>query len=1345
MARAGLFATIRTEGLLLPSDTLALIGGSDGSALPGLGAESYHLGQGETISACITRSWNTLLGRWAAFRSALGALAPTDHTATTLTREQWLLPLFRELGYGWLQPVRSALTVGDVAYPVSHIWEGRLPLHLVGARVDVGKKTPDVRGAARMSPHSLVQELLNRSPEHLWGVVSNGLQLRLLRDNASLTRQAFVEWDLEALFDGEVYPDFVVLWKTLHESRFEGERPAECWTERWANESSARGVRALEDLRAGVEKALEALGRGLVTHPANSALRRSLADGALDAQGLYGQLMRVLYRLIFLAVAEERELLHDPEASAETRSRYERYYSFRRLRRLAERRTGTAHGDLWQSLGVVRRALAAPGLVSLGLSGLGSMLWSDGACLDLENAELANRDLLAAVRALSLVEDKSVHQLRPVDYRNLGPEELGSVYESLLELHPAINPGATDPADAFRLGSGAGNERKTTGSYYTPSSLIAKLLDSALDPVLDEAVARPERESALLGLSVVDPACGSGHFLIAAARRIARRLASVRTEEPEPSPEALRSALRDVIGHCVHGVDLNPMAAELCKVGLWMEALEPGKPLSFLDHRIVVGNSLLGTTPELMDEGIPDEAFAALAGDDKAVAAEMKKRNKAERKQGQAQLWAGWSAEAERAALASEVSRVDELPDDTVEGIKAKESRWAELDAGERRVARLRADAWCAAFVLPKREWTIQFTDGVWRALVGNPAGASQPALDAVEEARKRFGFLHWHIEFPDVMAKGGFDIVLGNPPWDKVEFHEKEFFAKRDPDIADAAGAKRKRLIAELEASDPALWAAYQGAYAHTEAEAHFVRDSGRFPLCGQGRLNTYALFAETMRSLVGPAGRAGVIVPTGIATDDTTKAFFGAINGGRELAGLYDFENRAKLFPDIDSRIKFCLLTLSGRGRPVKDGAELAFFCHDASDLDDPERRFRLSPDEIALLNPNTLTCPIFRTKRDAEITLQIYRRAPVLMRESGSASNPWSISFRQGLFNMATDSALFQGIDRLKLQGYSMDNGVLRKGAESCVRLFEGKMIGLYDHRAADVIISPTATIRQRQPRYLSGDDHRDPARVALSEAWIEERVLSRELSTWTKDWLLGFCKVTSPTNERTMVSTIFPRAGAGDSVNLIFPPSAREAVLLQACLSSFSFDYVVRQKLGGINLSFFVVAQLAIPAPDVLAREAPWLKAQSIADWIIPRVLELDYTSTDLKGLAMDLGYDGPPFLWDEKRRVPIRAELDACFFHLYGLERDEVDYVMGTFPIVERHETERFGEYRTKSLILECYDALAKAADTGEPHASALDPPAGTTFVEIGGRSTMGSRLRTRSTGMRELGDGGANY
>ena len=1301
MARAGLFTTIRTEGLLLPSDMLALVGGNDTSALPGLSAESYHLGPAETFSARITASWNTLLGRWAAFRSALGTLAPSERTATTLTREQWLLPLFRELGYGWLQPARAALVVGDDTYPVSHIWEGRLPLHLVGARVEVDKRSPDVRGAARMSPHSLVQELLNRSPEHLWGVVSNGLQLRLLRDNASLTRQAFVEWDLEALFEGEVYADFVVLWKTLHQSRFEGEHPADCWAERWANESSTRGVRALEDLRNGVEKALEALGRGFVTHPANSSLRSALADGGLDAQGLYRQLMRVVYRLIFLAVGEERGLLHDPGASQEARSRYERYYSFRRLRHLAERRSGTLHGDLWQALRVVSRALGGSGLPALGLAGLGSMLWSEGACPDLERAELSNRDLLGAVRALSFVEDRAARQLRPVDYRNLGSEELGSVYESLLELHPALNPRATDAADAFSLGAGAGNERKTTGSYYTPSSLIAKLLDSALEPVLDEAVAKADPEAALLSLSVVDPACGSGHFLVGAARRIARRLATVRTGEPEPSPEALRSALRDVVGRCVHGVDVNPMAAELCKVGLWMEALEPGKPLSFLEHRILVGNSLLGATPELMDKGVPDEAFAALAGDDKAVAAEMKKRNREERRAGQAQLFAGCSAEDDTAALALEVSRVDELPDSTVEALKAKEARWAEIEAGERQAARLRADAWCAAFVLPKRPWTIQFTDGVWRALVAKPAGASEPVLEAIEAARERFGFFHWHIEFPDVMAKRGFDVVLGNPPWDKVKLSEREFFATRAPGIAATAGARRRRLIAELQSGDPALWAAYQDALAKAEATSHFLRNSGRYPLCGVGDVNTYAVFAETMRSLVGPAGRAGVILPTGIATDDTTKAFFGAITAGRELASLYGFYDRKTIFTGADVH-GFCLLTLSGRARPVRGRSELAFFCRHVGDLDDPERRFRLSREEIALLNPNTRTCPVFRSRRDAEVTLGIYRRVPVLVREGDPEGNPWGIRLAT-MFHMTNDSGLFRTREELEAEGYRLAGNVFRRGSSTYLPLYEGKMAHHFDHR--------WASFEAGEFTDLPLPAKQDPSTVALPRYWVPAKETEARLAGWGHDWLLGFREIARSTDMRTVAAAFIPRSAVGHKLPLLLPGrSPALSGCLAASFDSFVLDFAARQKVGGTSVSFFLVEQFPVLPPAVYDQPAPWDRRLSVGEWLRPRVLELTYTAWDLAGFAKDLGYDGPPFRWDEDRRALLRAELDACFFHLYGLERDEVDYVMGTFPIVERRDTERFGEYRTKRLILERYEAMAKSADVGERFTSLLDPP-----------------------------------
>jgi hypothetical protein len=607
-----LFQTVRTEGGLLPPELLKRVAEGDGD-LPGLSASDYHLEETARLAEAITRSWNGLLGTWAAFRDAreaLGAGAPD----AGLTRERWLLPLFQELGYGRLLAARGGIEIDGKPVPVSHVWN-RTPIHLVGFRTDIDSRTPGKPGAARQSPHSLVQSLLNRSPDYLWGLVSNGLQLRCLRDNATLTRQAYIEFDLEAMMEGEVYADFALLWLVCHQSRVEAARPDECWLERWVEAGSEQGTRALERLRGGVERAIEALGQGFLAHPANVGLRDSLTSGQLSRQHYYRQVLRLVYRLLFLFVAEDRRLLLLPQAPQDAQARYHDHYSTARLRRLAARRRGGPHPDGWRALGVVMEKLGDDrGCAALALPALGSFLWARDALPDLFDAELTNEALLDAVRALAFTEDGRL--LRPVDWRNLDSEELGSVYESLLELHPEVDARAA----RFALDTGAGHERKTTGSYYTPEALVQCLLDTALDPVLEEACRAPDPEAAILDLTVCDPACGSGHFLISAARRMARRLAQLRTGDAEPDPAALQKALRDVIGRCLYGVDANPMAVELCKVSLWLEALEPGKPLSFLDHQIRCGNSLLGTTPALLARGVPDEAFDAIEGDDSVSA-----------------------------------------------------------------------------------------------------------------------------------------------------------------------------------------------------------------------------------------------------------------------------------------------------------------------------------------------------------------------------------------------------------------------------------------------------------------------------------------------------------------------------------------------------------------------------------------------------------------------------------------------------------------------------------------------------------------------------------------------------
>jgi hypothetical protein len=534
---ADTFTTVRTEGALLPPDLLRRIVDLD-HGLGGLTPEDYHL-SGERLTEATNRAWNRLQGAWAAFQTARAALPETD-LGTRATRERWLQPLFRELGYGRLLASKAEEIEGR-SYAVSHAWQ-HTPIHLVGFRVGLDKRVAGVAGAARTSPHGLVQELLNRADDRLWGFVSNGLKLRVLRDSRSLTRQAYLEFDLEVMMEEEIYADFVLLFLVCHQSRVEAERPEDCYLEKWSQAAQQQGTRALDQLRKGVEEAITALGQGFLAHPANAALRERLRSGELDAQDYYRQLLRLVYRLLFLFVAEDRELLFDPTSDDLARRRYRDYFSTARLRALAEKRRGTRHADLYQALRLVIGRLGYDdGCPELGLPALGGFLFSPAAAPDLDSADLANSDLLAAVRPLAFTADGRTR--RAVDYRNLGSEELGSVYEALLELHPCLNLDAA----TFELAGAAGNERKTTGSYYTPSSLITCLLDSALDPVVDEALKGPDPEQALLSLKICDPACGSGHFLIAAAHRLAKRLAALRTGDEEPSPQATRSALREVI------------------------------------------------------------------------------------------------------------------------------------------------------------------------------------------------------------------------------------------------------------------------------------------------------------------------------------------------------------------------------------------------------------------------------------------------------------------------------------------------------------------------------------------------------------------------------------------------------------------------------------------------------------------------------------------------------------------------------------------------------------------------------------------------------------------------------
>lgn len=1281
------FTTVTSVGGLLPSDLLTEIA-SGSKDLDGTSAESYGLVPGERLNDHITRSWNRLVALWSNFKEQLALLPESDQTATTLTRDRWLRPLLDELGFAGLPQVRAAV-IDSKEYAISHQWGTSVPMHLLGARVPIDKRSSGIPGAAKSSPHGLVQEFINRSDDHLWAVLTNGEVLRLLRDNASLTRQAYVGFDLQAMFDGEHYSDFVLLWLTCHRTRFEGDPPEKCLLESWAQHAVTTGTRALDRLRDGVERAIENLGEGFLTHRASSGLRSKLEEGSLTTAEFQHQLLRIVYRLLFLLVAESRDLLLAPEAGEVARARYRDYYSMGRIVRLARRRRGSIHDDLWAGLQVTMKALWRDGESGLGLAPLGSFLWAPDSVAALKDASIDNAHLLEAVRQLTITRDAEAKVDRNVDYRNLGAEELGSIYESLLELHAQVDVNAR----RFSLDIAAGNERKTTGSYYTPTSLINELLDSALDPVLNEAAHGTDPERAILALSVLDPACGSGHFLIAAGNRIAQRLASVRAGGTEPAPNEVRVALRDVVSRCLHGIDVNPMAVELCKVSLWLEATEPGKPLSFVDHRIVCGNALLGSTPRLLTQGIPDGAFKPLDGDEKHVAAELKKRNKAERK-GQSVLdLFGETVSTASKPIAAAIAEIDAIPDDTVAAIDRKAEIFADLGRSpEAARAKLAADAWCAAFVSQKAVGEPPITTATINQLLNDPSRVPGAVVNRVHEFADAYRFLHFHLAFPDVISvpddigaadnqrtgwNGGFSVVLGNPPWDTVQFGEKEFFASRDPEVARASGATRKRLIAALELDNPSLFATFKSEQRRSASTRHCLAQSGRYPLCGRGKINTYSVFAETMRDAVGPSGRLGAIVPSGIATEDTTKFFFQDIVDQGNLVSLFDFENRQGIFQGVDSRIKFCLLTLSGDQRPAEE-AEFVFYALEAAELNDPERRFTLTPEDFALLNPNTRTCPIFRTRRDAEITKAMYQRVPAFAEDGPPKKNRWKVSFRQGLFNMTGASHLFRTREELESEGWTLQGSIFTRDREKYLPLYEAKMFHHFDHR--------WATFEGDGFRDVRVSEKRDPCFLALPRYWVPMSDVEEQMEDH-HGLLAGWRLICRAVDVRTWIYGMLPRCGVGNSIQLSF---SKSNPYLAAASSSFVADFVCRQKLGGTNLHGYIVRQLPVAAPD-----------DHFLSLIKEGVRELCLTSWDVSR---------SPFQWDTDRRQCIRSELDAAFFHIYGMTRPDVEYIMDTFPIVRREDEKEHDEYRTKRLILENFDRIAEANANGEPFQTALDPP-----------------------------------
>jgi N-6 DNA Methylase len=1285
---------------------------------PGQMPKDFDLGEKAKLADEIALVWGIAKAHWVAFQQALGRLDEND-PATSVTREQWVLPLLRALGYDPFYTAKAEI-IDNQTYAISHRsgqrrrnvevavdqrmaqcegsydllgtanLENKPPLHIIGCRVGLEKRSES--GKPRISAHGLLQEYLNRT-EHLWGVVTNGLQWRLLRDSSLMTKLTYVEFDLDQIMKGENFAEFGLFYRLFHRSRLPEnmEDSNKCLLEDYHQLTLQQGGRVRDKLRDGVEKSIEQLANGFLQHPKNEALRLRVASGEILATEYYRQLLMLIYRLLFLMVAESRDLLlNDHETDLEQRRIYEAYYSIEKLRLLAESPSLRREGfqDLWRGLMVTFQLFDEHWRgQALGLSPLNGDLFGSKALSYIDGYAIDNYDLLTAIKNLSRYDHVSAKgqaaQSRRVNYESLDVEELGSIYESLLDFHPQIS--AKNAGYEFELVKGS--DRKSTGSYYTPPELVAQLIKTALEPVIADKLAGlssiAEREAALLSITVCDPSCGSGHFLLAAARRLGKELARVRTEEHQPGMDDLRPAVRDVIQRCIYGVDLNPLAIDLCKVALWIEGYNKNRPLSFLDHRIKCGNSLVGVLDlDCLAGGIPDGAFNAVTGDDKSLVTKLKKRNKDELKDiDQRCLWDLEVVRAGRVSYALSAEQVGAIEETTAQDVKSKQESYllGRSDAVWLRDYTL-CNVWTAAFFTPLLEQqlgVIPTTAVLFSLMTGS--SVFQKVAEAANALAAEKSFFHWCLEFPEVFQDGGFSCILGNPPWGKIKLEEKRFFAANS-EILNAKGTtSRTKLIEKLEFSNPSLHYKFKEAEYDTAAQGRFVRESDRYKLTSMGDINKYAIFAETARSLISNNGRAGIIIPTEIATGDTYKDFFCDLTQKQNLASLYDFENRESLFKDVGTMRRFCLISMSG-GK-VRS-SEFLFLLTNSKQIDQPLRRFSLTVKDIDIINPNTLTAPTFRTNADAELTKKIYRTVPVLENER-TGVNPWGISFMT-MFHMSNDDHLFQDYPN-----------------SDSLSLYEGKMLHQFDHRFGYY----TDEMRDRDQNSFKAipspsiEQKQDPHFKTESRKWVDRQDVDNKLAgKWDKQWLLAFRDITNATNERTSIASLLPKIAVGHKAPLIF--TKIDNIQLVSCLlgnlNTLAFDFVARQKVGGTNMCYFLLRQLPVLSPESYT-------PQDI-EFISSRVLELVYTAWDMQPFAQDMGYEGAPFVWNPERRALLRAELDAKYAKLYGLTRDELRYILDpsdiygaefpseTFRVLKKNELKEHGEYRTQRLVLAAWDS-----------------------------------------------------
>ncbi|MEI8373168.1 MAG: DNA methyltransferase [Planctomycetota bacterium] len=1089
--------------------------------------------------------------------------------------------------------------VGAADAAIGHFPRIRVPLAVVelkGAMTDLDRDRSNGRTAVQQC-----WDYLNALPGCPWGIVSNFRTIRLYhRDKGTLV---YEEFSLQELRQPDRFNEFYCLFERggLLPSRIGQASRALELLQKTADRQKGVGDKLYKEYQWRRLELIEHLHR---------KEGKNLDEAIRISQ-------KLLDRIIFIAFCEDRELLPE-NLLQDTRTEI--------------RMVSRAKNPAWENFLDLFTAIDKGAKGKRHIPAFNGGLFADDPAINaLELAEekwtnafagFGNYDFSEEVNVevLGHLFERSITELEKLRVGGLfalmaGAEDLESA-NGTIPLAPrkkatkARRAGEESPASKMPKSA----QRKRFGIYYTPPAFTGLIVERTIDALVLERFAALQKQhqidpeartdqdpgkmfaywkdclEVLKSLTVCDPACGSGAFLIRAYealdahyKAVVHGLAGAGMEGEEIVK--LEDSIPDLIlANNLYGVDLSEQAVEITQLALWIRSARKGHTLGDLSRNIVWGNSL-----------VSDEAIVS-----------------------------------------------HNHPD-------------------------------------PQRRPKAMGWESVFPAIFARP----QP----------------------------GFDCVIGNPPWERVKVQDREFFSLTDPATAGAVSANdRKKRIAAMPTANPELHVSYLAAREHAQRMLDYARGSGRYPLTGKGDVNLYMLFAELARTLVAPDGLAGLLVPSGIATDDTTKEFFNELMMAKRLVSLYDFENRNKVFEDVDGRFKFSALVFGGASKTT-ERADFVFFAHGIEDTAEAkkQRHIRLTASDMALFNPNTKTCPIFRTRRDAELTKSIYKRIPILIDENRKqGGNPWEIKFFT-MFHQTNDAEHFQEAKVWEGNGFRLEGNVYRKAKKRALPLYEAKMVQAFDHRAASVTVEEGNWVRQGQKAETSLVQHQNPEFRALPRWWVDEAVVHEALKTQpgNQPWFLGFKDITSPTNERTMINSFIPRAAVTNKFVLMLNDAEphRQACLL-ANLNSFVFDYVTRQKIGGITLNFFIVEQLPTLPPDTYAEKCPWSKKETLEQWISERVLKLTCTAEDMIPLAEACGFKGSRgdgvHLWKEAERAELRAELDAAYFLLYGIQRDDAEYILSTFsntgllPEDQRGAQQSlFKPGSTGQMVLEALDRLHK--------------------------------------------------